>query len=135
MVSACAENMNGTSAEMLAGEIYSIEQLLYAMMLPSGNDAAVALAEWGGRVLLSGKAHPKNKDYQQAFVRHMNSLSSSLELRMTHWANPHGLPNAQNKSTAFDMARLCARAMEDPVFRKVVATRCYETVFQNVEGD
>lgn len=44
--------MSGTSAEILAGEIFSVLQLLYGMMLPSGNDAATALAEWGGKILV-----------------------------------------------------------------------------------
>ena len=43
--------VTGTSAELLGGEIYTIEELLYGLMLPSGNDAATCLAEWGGRYL------------------------------------------------------------------------------------
>lgn len=47
-----AMEMGGTSAEILAGEVFTVEQLLYGLMLPSGNDAATALAEWGGGMLL-----------------------------------------------------------------------------------
>lgn len=46
------QNIGGTSARIQKGEIYSIEQLLYGLMLPSGNDASLALAVWGGRILL-----------------------------------------------------------------------------------
>ena len=47
-----AQEMTGTSAEVFVGDIYTVKQLLFGLMLPSGNDAATALAKWGGRVLL-----------------------------------------------------------------------------------
>ena len=43
--------MTGTSAEIFVGDIYTVQQLLYGLMLPSGNDAATALAKWGGNLL------------------------------------------------------------------------------------
>ena len=46
-----SESMTGTSAEITIGDLYTVEQLLYGLMLPSGNDAAMALAKWGGRIL------------------------------------------------------------------------------------
>lgn len=46
------QNIGGTSANVKKGEIYSIEQLLYGLMLPSGNDASLAIAVWGGKVLI-----------------------------------------------------------------------------------
>jgi D-alanyl-D-alanine carboxypeptidase (penicillin-binding protein 5/6) len=46
------QNIGGTSAKIQKGEIYSIEQLLYGLMLPSGNDASLAIAVWGGKLLL-----------------------------------------------------------------------------------
>ena len=59
--------MSGTSAELYEGDHYTVKQLLYALMLPSGNDAAVALARWGGKVL--GEA-PKD------FILLMNRLAT-----------------------------------------------------------
>lgn len=47
--------MSGTSADITVGDIYTIEQLLYGLMLPSGNDAALALAKWGGRIICEHK--------------------------------------------------------------------------------
>ena len=47
-----AESMTGTSAQIITDDIYTVEQLLYGLMLPSGNDAAVALAKWAGSLLL-----------------------------------------------------------------------------------
>ena len=52
MIGLFEQNIGGTSANIKKGEIYSIEQLLYGLMLPSGNDASVAIAVWGGRILL-----------------------------------------------------------------------------------
>ena len=50
-----AESMTGTSAQIIVDDIYTIEQLLYGLMLPSGNDAAVALAKWGGQLLFQNQ--------------------------------------------------------------------------------
>lgn len=46
-----AQSVSGTSAEIFVGDVYTVEQLLYGLMLPSGNDAAIALAKWGGQIL------------------------------------------------------------------------------------
>ena len=46
------QNINGTSARIRKGEVYTVEQLLYGLMLPSGNDASLALATWAGKILL-----------------------------------------------------------------------------------
>lgn len=54
------QNVGGTSANIKKGEIYSIEQLLYGLMLPSGNDASLAIAVWGGRLLLQKEASKKD---------------------------------------------------------------------------
>ena len=62
----------GTTASLEQGQIYKIEQLLYGMMLPSGNDASIALATWGGRILVSD-AEPTN--YLRLFVDKMNYLA------------------------------------------------------------
>lgn len=59
--------MSGTSAELIEGDTYTVKQLLYALMLPSGNDAAVALARWGGVLLGEG---PKD------FIIFMNRLAN-----------------------------------------------------------
>ena len=50
IVNESASNMTGTSAELVCGDVLTVEQLLYGLMLPSGNDAAVALATWGGKL-------------------------------------------------------------------------------------
>lgn len=57
-------DMSGTSAEILSGEVYTVEELLYGMMLPSGNDAATALAEWGGKHIIKNHHHPNQINIQ-----------------------------------------------------------------------
>ena len=76
-----AMEMGGTSAEILSDEIYTIEQLLYGLMLPSGNDAAVALAIWGGKNLILNDSDANQEDSansvecQKKFIQYMNTVS------------------------------------------------------------
>jgi D-alanyl-D-alanine carboxypeptidase (penicillin-binding protein 5/6) len=130
--------MTGTSAQIAEGEVYTVEQLLYAMMLPSGNDAALALAEWGGCQLRQGPGEtppgPSEPENVRAFLKEMNALAGQFGMKFSRWANPHGLANVHNKSTAYDMARLCSIALQDPAFRKLVATRHYKAMIRTTEG-
>ena len=108
-----AAGVEGSSLYLKAGERLTAEQLLYGLMLRSGNDAAVALAaDAAGSV--------------EAFVAQMNRKASELGLADTHFANPHGLDDDANYSTALDMARLAAAALENETFRQVVSTKTYE---------
>jgi D-alanyl-D-alanine carboxypeptidase (penicillin-binding protein 5/6) len=100
-----AESLAGLSA----GEQMSVRDLLYALLLPSANDAAVTLAEG-----VSGSV-PK-------FVREMNRAAAALGLAQTRYENPIGLDSASNYSTAGDLAALTLRLRKDPVFRRIVAT-------------
>lgn len=103
------ENAMGISA----GESYSLEELLYGLVLHSGNDAAVAIAE-----ATSGNA--------DAFVVKMNQKAKILGLIDTHFANPSGLEDdngkAQEYSTAYDLAVLTKYALSLPTFAKVAET-------------
>lgn len=101
-------------------------------MLPSGNDAAIALAEWGGLKLKqysnSAKAiRPMRHLCVKKFVKKMNQLAEEIGLKSTQWNNPHGLSDKQNKSTAYDMAQLCRKAFKSDLFRKIVATQSYKS--------
>ena len=62
-VSERAEEMPGTSAELQAGDIVTLKDLLYALMLPSGNDASVAIAETVGKIIQKYKKKPSKKTY------------------------------------------------------------------------
>ena len=105
-----AAGIEGSSIYLKAGEQVRMEDLLYGMMLQSGNDAAAALA-----IAHSGS--------MEAFARRMNQRAQELDLQDTHFANPHGLDAEENYSTAADLARLGAAAMENETFARVVSTR------------
>ncbi len=93
------------------------EDLLYGLMLSSGNDAAVAIAR-----------HVAGSD--EEFVRMMNEKAAWLGLRATHFSNPHGLDESDHYSCPHDLVLMARYGMQYPVFRKIAATRTY-----NVESD
>lgn len=118
----------GTTARLRKGYRYTIKQLLYGLMLPSGNDASLALAVWGGKVLINNNWKPetsisKKRQAIALFVEYMNHTAKELELKKTKFSNPHGLPSPDNKSTAYDMAVLCRVAMQNQEFRRIVSTK------------
>jgi D-alanyl-D-alanine carboxypeptidase (penicillin-binding protein 5/6) len=94
------------------GETLSLRDLLYGMMLPSGDDAAVAIADG-----ISGS--------QQAFVQLMNARAQALGLTHTHYANPNGLDAPGHYTSASDLVKLAEIAMRNPVFATIVATQNY----------
>ncbi len=112
-VPAEAVGVEGSSLYLKAGQLVTVEQLLYGMMLHSGNDAAAALA-----IVLAGS--------QAAFVAAMNDRAGELGLAGTRFANPHGLDDEENYSTARDLGRLAAAAMENEDFRRVVSAKSYD---------
>ena len=105
-----AVGIEGSSMYLRQGEILTVQELLYGLMLHSGNDAAVALAIYCGGTV-------------EGFVELMNDKARYLGLSGTHFANPNGLDHPQHYSTARDLAVLSAYAMENPVFYKTVSTK------------
>ena len=101
--------VEGSSMSLRPGETVTVEQLLYGLMLRSGNDAALALARY-----TAGST--------EAFAELMNDKAASLGLKQTHFCNPHGLDAEGHGSTARELARLAAAAMENDVFRSIVST-------------
>jgi serine-type D-Ala-D-Ala carboxypeptidase (penicillin-binding protein 5/6) len=99
-----------------AGDVFTVEQLLYSLMVPSHNQAAVALAE----------AFPGG---EPAFVARMNARASELGMTGTHYINPSGLDRPGHQSTTADLAALARFAMNDEkigaTFRKLISTREY----------
>src|SRR5262249_9226674 len=88
--------------------------LLYGLMLPSGNDAALAIAEYVG-------------GSTEGFVAMMNRRAAELGLEDTHYGNPHGLDTNGNLTSAYDLALLTRAAMQRQDLRELVNTR-YTTV-------
>ena len=105
-----AAGTEGSSMYLKSGETLTRRELLYGMMLHSGNDAALTLA-----ISVSGS--------EAAFVRQMNRRACALNLTQTHFANPHGLDSGENYSTALDLARLAQAALQNEQFRAVVSTK------------
>ena len=109
-VPASAEGTEGSSIYLKAGEKISIEDLLYGLMLVSGNDAAVTLAE-----IIGGST--------ENFVDMMNNKAEELGCSGTHFENPSGLFDENHYTTARGMAVISREAMSDPTFRKIVSTK------------
>ncbi len=105
-----ATNIEGSSMYLKIGESLTAEELLYGMMLHSGNDAAVALA-----MLTAGSV--------EEFVVLMNLKAQKLGLKNTHFENPNGLDGTEHYSTARDLAALTAYALQNDDFCKIVSTK------------
>ena len=105
-----AVGIEGSSMYLKEGEILTVQELLYGLMLHSGNDAAVALA-----IYCAGTV--------EGFVELMNDKARALGLEDTHFANPNGLDAPGHYSTARDLAALAAYAMTDPIFAQTVSTK------------
>ncbi|WP_297149467.1 D-alanyl-D-alanine carboxypeptidase family protein [Thermogemmatispora sp.] len=103
---------DGSNAGLQVGEQLTLRDLLYALLLPSGDDAAIAIADG-----LSGST--------AKFVALMNLFALRLHLFQTHYANPDGLPAPGHYTTAFDLVRLAHYAMSIPLFAQIVGTRVY----------
>lgn len=105
-----AVGIEGSSMYLREGEILSLQELLYGLMLRSGNDAAVALA-----IHCAGTV--------ENFAAMMNDKARQLGLNGTHFENPHGLDSPSHYSTARDLAVLSAYAMNNPIFYRTVSSK------------
>ncbi|MBD0738282.1 D-alanyl-D-alanine carboxypeptidase [Streptomyces sp. CBMA29] len=111
---------NASSARLIVGDKVTVRQLLYGMMLPSGCDAAYALADKYG-VGSTRAARVKQ------FVGQMNSTAKALGLKNTHFDSFDGIGNGNNYSTPRDLTKLASTAMKSADFRSVVKTRSIKT--------
>lgn len=134
-VSSLAPLMMGTTARLREGDCLSLLDLLHGVMLPSGNDAAVAVAESLGKCMLD-ELRAKNEQNPDAqiklpktpiwcFINQMNQRAKELGMNDTRFLNPHGLTYKENTSTASDIAKLSAFAMKNPQFRLIVKKKFY----------
>lgn len=105
-----AVGIEGSSMYLREGEILTVQELLYGLMLHSGNDAAVALAIYCGGTV-------------EGFAELMNDKARQLGMKDSHFQNPNGLDAPDHYSTARDLAILASFAMENPIFYKTVSAR------------
>lgn len=112
-VPASCAGIEGSSMYLQADEVLPLRDVLYGLMLCSGNDAAECIASvCGGR---------------DAFIRRMNRRAEQLGLTNTHFDNPSGLDGETHYTTAAELARLTAYALQNPLFAEVVSTQSYQT--------
>ncbi len=111
---------------LVAGDTVTVEQLLYGMLVPSGNDAANALARHVGAAL-AGVDPGDAEAAVAAFVGAMNERAEALHLANTHFANPSGEDAKDQYASARDLAGLAATLMENDTLAEIVRTPEYET--------
>lgn len=105
-----AANVEPSAIGLKEGETMTMENLLYSLLLKSANDAAVDIAEH-----ISGSV--------EGFAALMNAKAKDWGATNTHFVNPNGLPDPNHYTTTHDLALIARHAMENPVFRKIVATK------------
>ncbi len=117
-VDSSAVGIEGSSAYLKAGEVVTAEELIYALLLQSANDAAVALACYIG-------------DDTEGFVDMMNRRAEEIGANDTHFTNPHGLDDDEHYTTARDLALITAEALKNGSFKQIVST--YKKSFSDGE--
>lgn len=108
-------------AHINPGDTLTMEQLLYGLMLPSGNDAGAAIA-----VHMAGST--------DAFAEKMNETAHALGATDTHFVNPHGLSNEDHYTTAYDLYLIFNEAMKYPEFQKIIGTVSYRAEYTDGTG-
>lgn len=117
-VSDKAVGIEGTSIYLKKGEVIKFKDLLYGLMLASGNDCAVAIAEE-----VAG---------EENFVAMMNDYAKRCGAYNTHFVNPHGLDADGHYSCAVDMAIMTSKALDNPIFKEIVSTKYHSIEPTNV---
>lgn len=109
-ISPKAVGVPGTSLYLRKGEVFSTRDLLYGLMLISGNDASVAIGEH-----ISGSV--------SEFVKLMNKTAKKIGAESSHFDNTHGLDSKTHYTTAYDLALITSYAMMNPTFKEIVSTK------------
>ena len=121
-----ADRTRGSTSGIAAGESLPVAEALYGLLLPSGNDAAVALAEHFGHRLAAPTEDSEDvhdTDPLPLFVATMNAAAEELGMSQTTFRNPHGLTHREHRSTVADLLKLATAALQVPRFRDYIATR------------
>lgn len=107
-------NTYGSSAGIREGEVLTVEQCLYVLLLVSANEVGYALAE-----------HVAGEGNIQGFADMMNDYAEKLGCVNSHFHNPHGLPDEEHWTCAYDLALISRKCMQNEVFRKITYTQIY----------
>ncbi|WP_296647281.1 D-alanyl-D-alanine carboxypeptidase family protein, partial [Romboutsia sp. 13368] len=120
--------VEGSSMYLKEGEAFTVKELLDALLIHSCNDVAVVLARYVG-------------GSEENFVKMMNDEAKAIGAKNTHFNNPHGLPDENHYTTAYDMALMARKAMDNEIFKSIVKTESirfpateaypYERYFKN----
>ena len=114
-----AIGVEGSSIYLRKGELISIRDLLYGLMLRSGNDSAVALAcHVGGSV--------------EKFAKFMNETAKNAGANNSNFVTPHGLDHKDHYTTAYDLAKITAYALNNPIFKEIVSTKMHVVGATNI---
>lgn len=122
IVSKNAARIEGSSIWLSQGEVQTLEDLLYGVLLSSGNDASVAVAEH-----IAGN--------QERFITMLNEKARAIGAKESNFVNPHGLPVSNHLTTVHDMAAITRYALHNPVFAKIVSTRQHVTPWPGNDWD
>ena len=107
---------------LAAGDVISLEELLYGLMLCSGNDAASVIAE-----MISGST--------EAFAGLMNQEALALGATNSHFVNPHGLPDEQHYTTAYDLYLIFQEAIQNETFLQIIGTETHTASYTDSQGE
>ncbi|GGY19242.1 D-alanyl-D-alanine carboxypeptidase family protein [Streptomyces djakartensis] len=121
------ENNWASNAKLIVGDKVTVRQLLYGLMLPSGCDAAYALADKFG----AGSTRAKRVE---SFIGKMNTTAKELGLKNTHFDSFDGIGKGSNYSTPRDLTKLASAAMKNSTFRTVVKTKKYTATTTTKSG-
>jgi len=129
-----ADKTPGSTADVRAGERVSVRDLLYGLMLPSGNDAATAFAEHLGSRFQGPADQPDAADPLVRFVAEMNRTAESLGMAGTRFADPHGLSSDGHHARARDLVTLAKALIDDGQIMEYIGTRKYAGKLEGATG-
>lgn len=113
---------DSSTCDLNAGDQLSLRELCYGMMLRSGNDAAIAIAEH-----LGGS--------EEGFAVMMNEAANSVGATNSHFVNPNGLPNEEHYTTVYDMYLILNQAVKNETFVEILTTNAHNATYLNAQGE
>lgn len=119
---AANQSADSSVCHLNAGDVISLRDLLYGMMLRSGNDAAIAIAEY-----VSGDV--------ESFATLMNQEAQSLGATQSHFVNPNGLPDPMHYTSVYDLYLIMEAAVQNQTFLDIISTESYDAVYTDANGE